>query len=146
VPARRGRPCVQKRRTSSPSGSLASKPGLTTWNPTGRMLPSTTAPPFSFLSDRTRATLLQPPPPPQLPALQLTARHQDPAPAQAPCPHGRRWDDANVHHEQKLVGRWTESEMDEFVNDMGSVMRREFDIWVEQCWSVTRMRRLKHAC
>ena len=29
-----------------------------------------------------------------------------------------------------------DGELNQFVNDMGVVMRREYDCWIEQCWCV----------
>ncbi len=37
-------------------------------------------------------------------------------------------------HEDKRCARCEEEELEGFVRDMGMVLRREFDCWVEQCW------------
>ena len=89
----------------------------------------------------------QPAPPPQLPILQLSSRHQD-IPQAAPvenvkgtggdgrlvkCPAGNGYPVVNVHSEKRCA-RCEEEELEGFVDDMGTVLRREFDCWVEQCW------------
>ncbi|KAK8869538.1 hypothetical protein IAR55_000104 [Kwoniella newhampshirensis] len=97
----------------------------------------------------------QPAPPPQLPAIQLAGRHQDPAIDQIErdkeganghghqpngtgvgvvrCQEGRAWQERDRHASGRL-GRFSDEEVDRFVDDMGMVLRREFDCWVEQCW------------
>lgn len=52
------------------------------------------------------------------------------------CPlRKKKWPQAGKHDELRC-GRCSEDDMEGFVWDMGVVMRREFDSWVEQCWSV----------
>ncbi|WVQ78622.1 hypothetical protein IAT38_000708 [Cryptococcus sp. DSM 104549] len=93
----------------------------------------------------------QPAPPPQLPTIQLSSRHQDPAidPKEKQrdngyqpngagvgvvrCPDGRAWQEKTRHASERL-GRFSDVDADAFVADMGIVLRREFDCWVEQCW------------
>jgi hypothetical protein len=90
----------------------------------------------------------QPAPPPQLPTLQLVGRHQDPPGAEKEkgkaekengggggrCPVPNRSWPARGQHAETRCGRCGEEEMEGFVWDMGVVLRREFDCWVEQCW------------
>ncbi|WVR05329.1 hypothetical protein IAU60_002343 [Kwoniella sp. DSM 27419] len=93
----------------------------------------------------------QPAPPPQLPSVQLAGRHQDPSVSPREkngshghqpngtgvgvvrCHDGRAWQERHRHAGERL-NRFTEAEMDAFVDDMGTVLRREYDCWVEQCW------------
>ncbi|WWD16201.1 hypothetical protein CI109_100627 [Kwoniella shandongensis] len=101
----------------------------------------------------------QPAPPPQLPAIQLAGRHQDPVISDqnhdhdssngngngnghqpngtgvgvVRCQEGRAWQESDRHAGERL-SRFSDEEMDRFVDDMGKVLRREFDCWVEQCW------------
>lgn len=103
--------------------------------------------PFQFATDRL-AAYRQPAPPPQLPTLQLSSRHQD-VPQAHPVENGKGPDDKAAvrchagnrypltgQHSDKRCARGEEDELDLFVADMGLVMRREFDCWVEQCWCV----------
>ncbi|ORY29989.1 hypothetical protein BCR39DRAFT_466943 [Naematelia encephala] len=105
----------------------------------------------------------QPAPPPSLPVLQLVGRHQDIPASQLPpplpdaeldgkpsgvpngvvnggghrenrCPAGNAWPERNEHSD-KRCSRCEEDELDDFVADMGLVLRREYDCWVEQCWT-----------
>jgi hypothetical protein len=46
---------------------------------------------------------------------------------------GIKWDEWGRHREERMAGV-VEEDMDVFVEDMGVVLRREFDCWVEQCW------------
>ena len=84
----------------------------------------------------------QPAPPPQLPVLQLVGRHQygHQSPSENPtshrelkCPAGVLWPERGLH-EDKRCARCEEEELDVFISDMGMVLRREFDCWVELCW------------
>jgi len=85
----------------------------------------------------------QPAPPPQLPVLQLVGRHQDVlqqslVSGQANgdagrCPAGKIWPESGVHEDIRC-SRCEEEELEGFIEDMGRVLRREFDCWVEQCW------------
>ena len=91
----------------------------------------------------------QPAPPPQLPVVQLAGKHQDvPQSHEAQnqedgvvngegsrCPVGNEWPEVGVH-EEKRCSRCEDEELEGFVRDMGSVLRREFDCWVEQCWLI----------
>ncbi|OWZ80037.1 serine/threonine protein phosphatase 5 phosphatase [Cryptococcus neoformans Tu401-1] len=92
-----------------------------------------------------------PAPPPQLPAVQLVPRHQEPvinpkekhSPNGYPpngagvgivrCPEGRAWQERNMHAGERL-GRFRDQDIDGFVADMAMVLRKEYDCWVEQCW------------
>jgi hypothetical protein len=107
--------------------------------------------PFSFATDRL-AAYRQPAPPPQLPVLQLSSRHQD-VPQAQPVENGVKPDQSGVvrcpagngyvprgEHGDKRCGRCEEEELDGFIMDMGLVMRREYDCWVEQCWCASRER------
>jgi hypothetical protein len=87
-----------------------------------------------------------------LPTLQLVGRHQDPPVAEkekekekgkaengggggdVKCPVPNRSWPARGQHAETRCGRCGEEEMEGFVWDMGVVLRREFDCWVEQCW------------
>lgn len=98
-------------------------------------------------------TYRHPAPPPQLPAVQLVPRHQEPvinpkekhSPNGYPpngagvgivrCPEGRAWQERNMHAGEKL-GRFRDQDVDGFVADMAMVLRKEYDCWVEQCWYV----------
>ncbi|WRT67392.1 uncharacterized protein IL334_004363 [Kwoniella shivajii] len=99
----------------------------------------------------------QPAPPPSLPSIQISGqgRHQDPVinhkekqstkgnghghqpngigVGVVRCQDGRAWQEKNRHASERL-SRFTEKEMDQFVEDMGMVLRKEYDCWVEQCW------------
>lgn len=85
----------------------------------------------------------QPAPPPQLPVLQLVSRHQEPGSSSgnggqdvpSRCPEHKKWP-ASTEHSDNRCSRCGEEEMEGFVWDMGVVLRREFDCWVEQCWCV----------
>lgn len=82
-----------------------------------------------------------PAPPPPLPVLQFSPRHQKPVPEEGAqegdaihrCPYGLQWLTADEHDDVRSAAI-SEDEMDGFVADLGEVMRREFDCWVEQCW------------
>ncbi|WWC60847.1 uncharacterized protein I303_103423 [Kwoniella dejecticola CBS 10117] len=86
----------------------------------------------------------QPAPPPSLPSIQIQGRHQEPSTSDPTngdekrvgvvrCPEGRAWQEKNRHASERL-GRFSEAEMDGFVDDMGMILRKEYDCWVEQCW------------
>jgi hypothetical protein len=91
----------------------------------------------------------QPAPPPQLPNCPMYARHQDQGLQDVPkaldgvivgdgklrCPKGRAWG-APGEHQPKRSAALSDDEMSRFVEDMGIIMRREYDSWVEQCWYV----------
>ncbi|WVF71948.1 hypothetical protein IAT40_006758 [Kwoniella sp. CBS 6097] len=49
------------------------------------------------------------------------------------CHEGRAWQERDRHAGGKL-NRFAEQDIDGFVDDMGMVLRREYDCWVEQCW------------
>lgn len=49
------------------------------------------------------------------------------------CSIKKKWPEAGKHDEQRC-GRCSDDDMEGFIWDMGVVMRREFDSWVEQCW------------
>jgi len=90
---------------------------------------------LGFPSNKTLDAIRQPAPPPQLPILQLPGRHQDGIETSdvSKCPGKVRWDEWGLHKEERMAGL-DEDELDGFVEDMGVVLRREFDCWVEQCW------------
>ncbi|WVW82810.1 hypothetical protein I302_104822 [Kwoniella bestiolae CBS 10118] len=94
----------------------------------------------------------QPAPPPSLPSIQITGRHQDPTNSDQAntntngsgksdgpgvgvvrCQDGRAWQEKNRHASERL-SRFSEDEVDGFVGNMGMVLRKEYDCWVEQCW------------
>ena len=92
--------------------------------------------------------LRQPAPPPQLPVLSIGSQHQDIARATGPvcvkgqkvhpmsfvhCPVGISYPPANKHVHKKWA-EYDEEDVEGFVMDMGMVLRREYDCWVEQCW------------
>jgi len=106
---------------------------------------SRTLSPFSFATDR-MAAYRQPAPPPQLPVLQLSPRHQDVAQSQ-PVENGVKVEDkgsarcsagngysVSGEHSEKRCSRCEDEELNDFMMDMSLVMRREYDCWVEQCW------------
>jgi len=106
---------------------------------------SRTLSPFSFATDRL-AAYRQPAPPPQLPVLQLSPRHQDASQAQplgseistngdglAKCPVGNAYS-VSGEHSEKRCSKCEDEELNGFMQDMSLVMRREYDCWVEQCW------------
>jgi len=108
-------------------------------------LHSRTLSPFSFATDRL-AAYRQPAPPPQLPILQLSPRHQDVpqghlvengaitnGKGSVGCPAGNRYS-VSGEHTEKRCSKCEDEELNEFMVDMGLVMRREYDCWVEQCW------------
>lgn len=115
-------------------------------------LPSSFALPPQLLA-QAADTYRHPAPPPQLPAVQLVPRHQEPvinpkekhSPNGYPpngagvgivrCPEGRAWQERNMHAGEKL-GRFRDQDVDGFVADMAMVLRKEYDCWVEQCWYV----------
>jgi hypothetical protein len=91
----------------------------------------------------------QPAPPPQLPGLQLAGRHQDipneyedgepvtPASDEVGvCPHGREWPYRGEHPPSSMnrTAAWPEEVWDGFLADLSTVMRKEYDVWVELCW------------
>jgi hypothetical protein len=89
----------------------------------------------------------QPAPPPQLPNCPIYTRHQDQGLQDVPknvdgiivgdgkvrCPKGKSWGGPNDHRPRRS-GAFTDGEMSQFIEDMGIVMRREYDCFVEQCW------------
>ena len=86
----------------------------------------------------------QPAPPPQLPPLQHFGRHQSiPLPSSETgqthggeaerCPAGNEWSERGCHDDARCAG-CEDEELEQFTKDMGMIMRREFDCWVEQCW------------
>lgn len=106
--------------------------------------------PFNFPTGDRLAAYRQPAPPPLLPVLQLSSRHQEVPQAQpvengvqpdangvVKCPAGNRYPPFGQHSD-KRCSKCEEEELDGFVDDMGWVLRREFDAWVEQCWSVLK--------
>lgn len=92
----------------------------------------------------------QPAPPPTLPNCPIYTRHQDqglhefkiggPGGTVAGdgilrCTHKSQWDAPTDHRPERSSGL-KDAEMSQFVEDMGVVMRREYDCWIEQCWCV----------
>ncbi|WOO80902.1 Outer envelope protein 64, mitochondrial [Vanrija pseudolonga] len=81
----------------------------------------------------------QPAPPPQLPLLQLPGRHQEPlnrtGDASGPsCPVHRRWPDRGVHNTERTANL-SDDELETIVEDVAVLVRREYDTWVESCWT-----------
>ncbi|WWC69201.1 uncharacterized protein I206_103138 [Kwoniella pini CBS 10737] len=86
----------------------------------------------------------QPAPPPSLPSIQIQSRHQESSASSQlnsdekgvgviRCSEGRAWQEKHRHASERL-GRFNEADMDGFVDDMGMILRKEYDCWVEQCW------------
>lgn len=89
----------------------------------------------------------QPAPPPSLPNVPIYTRHQDQGLQDVPktpegtilhdgklrCPRGKLWGGPD-DHEDKRSAALTDEEMSRFIQDMGIVMRREYDCFVEHCW------------
>jgi hypothetical protein len=89
----------------------------------------------------------QPAPPPQLPNCPIYTRHQDQGLQNVPktpdgvilgdgklrCPKEKIWGGPE-DHEARRSAALTEGEMAQFIEDMATVMRREYDSFVEQCW------------
>jgi RNA polymerase II-associated protein 3 len=49
------------------------------------------------------------------------------------CPHERVWGGINDHSEER--GRnLTDVEMDDFMVDLGELISKEYDAWIERCW------------
>ena len=94
-------------------------------------------PPLGFPHGDKLSAYRSPAPPPQLPVLQISVRHQDSPESSdqgsSSCPAGNVYPASGKHSETRC-GRCEEEELDAFVRDMGLVMRKEFDCWVEQCW------------
>lgn len=85
----------------------------------------------------------RPAPPPQLPMLQLPGRHQEPLwydpddekQAGPSCPHKKRWPSSSDHTSaEKRLAAFTDEEVEQISQDIGLIVRREFDSWVEACW------------
>lgn len=85
----------------------------------------------------------QPAPPPQLPMLQIPGRHQEPLwydpdddkQAGPSCPHKSRWPACGDHvSAEKRLAAFTDDEVEQISQDIGLIVRREFDSWVEACW------------
>lgn len=51
------------------------------------------------------------------------------------CKRGHSWSPRGEHKSSRTT-EMTDDQIDGFVEDMGIVLRREFDVWVEQCWYV----------
>ena len=49
------------------------------------------------------------------------------------CPKERMWGGPEDNEEARST-RLTDGELVQFIEDMGVVMRREYDCFVEQCW------------
>lgn len=89
----------------------------------------------------------QPAPPPSLPNCPIYSPHQDTGlhefktgasvlgDGHLRCTYGRQWD-APTDHKAERSSEMKDAEMSQFVEDMGVVMRREYDCWIEQCWCV----------
>jgi hypothetical protein len=90
----------------------------------------------------------QPAPPPSLPNCPIYTRHQDQGlqdvknadglvlgDGHLRCTHRKQWD-APTDHRAERSTMMKETEVNQFVDDMGVVMRREYDCWIEQCWYV----------
>jgi hypothetical protein len=106
--------------------------------------------PSAFSSQQMAAAanaIRQPAPPPQLPNCPIYTRHQDQGLQNVPktpdgiilgdgklrCPKERMWGGPEDHEERRST-RLTDGELVQFIEDMGVVMRREYDCFVEQCW------------
>ncbi|KAL7424260.1 hypothetical protein Q5752_001847 [Cryptotrichosporon argae] len=75
----------------------------------------------------------EPAPPPALPVLHLAARHAHISGTEPDsCPHGLAWLERGEH----VKAGWDSAEeADAFGRDMAVLVRREYDSWVEICWT-----------
>ncbi len=107
-------------------------------------------PSLTILRDPTRSRGTSSPPPlssfqplpvslPRLPPIPPLVVHQeqlyfdDGLGAPGRCPHERVWGGINDHSEER--GRnLTDVEMDDFMVDLGELISKEYDAWIERCW------------
>lgn len=50
------------------------------------------------------------------------------------CPHDRKWGDIGMEHREERGLGLTDVEMDDFMVDLGDLVSKEYDAWIERCW------------
>jgi hypothetical protein len=77
---------------------------------------------------------------PRLPCIPPLVVHQeqlyfdDGLGAPGRCPHERKWGEiGNEHKESRGLGL-SDVEMDDFMVDLGDLVSKEYDAWIERCW------------
>lgn len=77
---------------------------------------------------------------PRLPCIPPLVVHQeqlyfdDGLGAPGRCPHDRKWGQIGHEHREERGGDLTDVEMDDFMVDLGDLVSKEYDAWIERCW------------
>lgn len=77
---------------------------------------------------------------PRLPCIPPLVVHQeqlyfdDGLGAPGRCPHERKWGQIGREHREDRGLALTDVEMDDFMVDLGDLISKEYDAWIERCW------------
>ncbi|GHJ87005.1 hypothetical protein NliqN6_3407 [Naganishia liquefaciens] len=77
---------------------------------------------------------------PRLPCIPPLVVHQeqlyfdDGLGAPGRCPHDRKWGQIGHEHREERGLGLTDVEMDDFMVDLGDLISKEYDAWIERCW------------
>jgi hypothetical protein len=77
---------------------------------------------------------------PRLPCIPPLVVHQeqlyfdDGLGAPGKCPHGRKWGEIGKEHKEARGLGLSDVEMDDFMVDLGDLVSKEYDAWIERCW------------
>ncbi|KAI5449415.1 hypothetical protein NCC49_004699 [Naganishia albida] len=77
---------------------------------------------------------------PRLPCIPPLVVHQeqlyfdDGLGAPGRCPHDRKWGQIGHEHREERGMALTDVEMDDFMVDLGDLVSKEYDAWIERCW------------
>lgn len=77
---------------------------------------------------------------PRLPCIPPLVVHQeqlyfdDGLGAPGRCPHERKWGEIGREHKEERGLGLSDVEMDDFMVDLGDLVSKEYDAWIERCW------------
>jgi hypothetical protein len=77
---------------------------------------------------------------PRLPCIPPLVVHQeqlyfdDGLGAPGRCPHERNWGEIGKEHKEERGLGLSDVEMDDFMVDLGDLVSKEYDAWIERCW------------
>ena len=77
---------------------------------------------------------------PRLPCIPPLVVHQeqlyfdDGLGAPGRCPHERKWGEIGKEHKEHRGLGLSDVEMDDFMVDLGDLVSKEYDAWIERCW------------
>jgi len=77
---------------------------------------------------------------PRLPCIPPLVVHQeqlyfdDGLGAPGKCPHDRKWGEIGREHKEERGLGLSDVEMDDFMVDLGDLVSKEYDAWIERCW------------